>query len=123
MADRLADIPRSTLADAARLVTGIAEREGGTVGRFRLSARSRISSGLAVVFGVPAGPWTWVTTGTGRHRIAPRRRRALYGGFGHPVAEVSHPGGRGRGAWDRVEAEAERRVPELFERAVDEAVR
>ena len=121
-ADRLADAPARAIADASRQIEAVAERVGGTVAGQRLTTRTAISGSRAVIVGVPPGPWSWITDGTGAHVIRPKTAEALFGGYGHPVRRVAHRGSKGRGAWRRVVAQANSIVPDVFSDAVHKAV-
>jgi hypothetical protein len=82
----------------------------------------------AVVFGKPTGFWVWQNTGTSAHSIpsrkATKRARYLYAnGYDHPTnLQVRHPGASGRGAWRRVQAQADQEVFPIFVDAVRTAI-
>jgi hypothetical protein len=130
----IAKLPQAAMEDACKQVEKIARDVGSSVGpiHFRkrsgkLTAITRIkgrgkTTAEATVYGVPTGPWVWVTSGTSGHTI-PRQRsrgnrkvRYLKGvKYGHPYGKpVHHPGASGKGAWKRVVTRAEVEVPKAF---------
>ena len=58
----------------------------------------------------------WVTTGTAAHDIRRRKRGPMR------KMTVRHPGTRGRGAWHKVIARAQRVVPAIFADEIGEAL-
>lgn len=136
--DEIARLPQTAMVEATKAVERIAREVSATVGpvalgrkgrRTKLRAITRIkgrgtASAEATVYGVPTGPWVWVTSGTGAHTIAPRSRgrgkarttRYLKGDrYEHPIGRpVQHPGATGKGAWRRVVQRAETEVPKVF---------
>lgn len=114
---RLSDLPAAYIDEAAATFTRIAERNGGTMmGRYQLTAaeesRRVTPDGASIMmYGSPAGFWTWKESGASAHTIRPRRKKALAGGLGHPVrGPVRHPGFAGQEAWTRTVAQAEEEI-------------
>jgi hypothetical protein len=140
--ERLNDLPAVGMVTATELVEKIAREEGGRYAmhlgkkkrRVRLTAITRIKrstdSAQATVWGVPTGPWVWVTSGAGAHLIPKRKPtarnpRPMFGqGFEHPVQrmQLHHPGSHGRGAWRAVQERARREVPDIFREEVRKMV-
>lgn len=133
----LARLPQTGTRAAAKEVERIAREVSSTIGpvslgrkgrRTRLRAITRHIAGTTgsaslIVFGVPTGPWVWVTSGTGAHTIPKTRTRGkqrttryLKGDkYSHPYGKpVTHPGASGKGAWRRVQQRAAQRVPEVI---------
>ena len=145
--DALAELPRTGMLDATKVVERIAREVGASVGpvalgkrgrRTKLDAVSRIrGSGNqieATVWGKPTGPWVWVTSGTKPHTIPKARGRGRgkarttrylkAGGYEHPIGvPVHHPGASGRVAWHKVVQRAQVEVPKAFQDAVRKAIR
>ena len=119
---RLTAVPADYIDQAAATFTRIAERHGGTMmGRYKLTAaeRSRRATpeGASVLmYGSPAGFWTWKESGVGPHLIRPRNKLALAGALGHPIrTSVVHPGFAGKQAWSAAVDEAVAELNDLLE--------
>lgn len=134
--DELARLPQTAMTDAAKAVERIAREVSASVGPVHLGKRKRsvrlrvISRGVkgsaraaeTTVYGVPTGPWVWVTSGTASHVIPKQRarksRKTRYmkgDGYAHPIGRpVTHHGAHGKGAWRKVVQRAERDVPQAF---------
>ena len=138
---RLRRLPDSFADDAAELFTGIAERNGGRIMRYQLTAdekRRYVHDGgvTLIMAGTPPGFWVWREDGTKPHRIAPKRRRRirgrkrrgglaprLGGGVRVQYGPVTHPGIRGRKLWTRTVEQGAQAMGEAAQRALDQAVR
>jgi hypothetical protein len=140
----LAKVPETATKAATRGVERIARAKGDEIGpvhlgrkkrTVRLRAVSRFRGGgnhvQARVWGLPTGPWVWVTAGTGAH-VIPKARRGKArttrylkaAGYAHPIGRpITHPGARGKGAWRQVQRQAAREIPLLYAQAVAKAVR
>jgi hypothetical protein len=140
-------LPSVGMKDATKAVERIAREVSSSVGPVTLGKKGRrvklraITRGVkgsarsaeATVYGVPTGPWVWVTSGTGRHVIpkksvrqaANRQVRFIKGDrYAHPYGkQVVHPGASGKGAWRKVVLRAERDVHEAFVDAARKAMR
>ena len=137
--EAVARLPRDGMVEAARAVERIGREIGASVGPVSLGRKGRrvklraVAIGLKAssdsaevnVYGVPTGPWVWVTSGTRPHTIPKtaarargkgRKTRYLKGDrYAHPYGQpVHHPGASGKGAWRRVVARAETEVPQVF---------
>lgn len=118
---RIRDVPAAYIDEAIATFTQVANRLGGTVMGYQLTAREenrRVTpEGASVtVFGSPAGFWTWRETGARPHTIRPRGKRALAGALRHPVmGPVVHPGFAGRQAWTRTVEAATAEINALAE--------
>jgi hypothetical protein len=144
--NNLAKVPETATRTATRHAEKLAKAEGDAVGpvhlgkrkrTVRLRAVSRFKGGgnhvTARVWGLPTGPWVWVTAGTQPHVIPKARRgrgkqrstRYLKGaGYEHPIGRpITHSGATGKGAWLRVKRNAARQVPRVYAQAVAKAVR
>ena len=138
---RLRRLPDGFADEAAELFTGIAERNGGRIMGYRLTAdekRRYVHAGgvTLIMAGTPPGFWAWRETGTKPHRIAPKRRRRirgrkrrgglrprLGGGVGVQYGPVRHPGIAGRQLWTRTVDQATQAMAAAAQAALDEAVR
>jgi hypothetical protein len=134
-------LPDSFADEAAELFTDIAERNGGRVMGYQLTAdekRRYVHAGgvTLIMVGTPAGFWTWRETGAKAHRIAPKRRRRvkgrrkrrgglqprLGGGVGVQYGPVRHPGFAGRRLWTRTVEQATSAMAQAAQQALDRAV-
>lgn len=128
----VAAIPDAGLYAAAKLVKKLADEQAqratgdGTMAAgvrrpIKLKARDKgirpLNDGRAIlVVGAPAGPWSWLTSGTAAHDIRRRKRGPMR------KMTVRHPGSRGKGTWLAVIARSEQLVPAVFVDLVDRAV-
>ena len=124
IADDVAAIPDAGLIAAAKLVKRLADEQARRVagadgltgnGRRPIKLRARdmgirsVGGGRAVlVLGQPAGPWSWMTSGTRPHDIRRRKRGPMR------KMTVHHPGTRGKGAWVAVIDRSQTLVPRVF---------
>ena len=160
---RLTHVPAAYADEAVALFTLIAEKNGGRMmGRYQLTVaeakRYVYDEGCTLIlYGTPAGFWTWAETGTSAHEIAAKKRRKaaagrrrghgatrghaptftgrpakrkkkaqrqpgrVYGGYGHPVRRVRHPGTSGRRAWTKTVDEATPKLTQALELALAQA--
>lgn len=125
---RMKDLPAAYIDEAVAVFTRIAEHNGGTMmGRYQLTAveksRKVTPDGASVLmYGSPAGFWTWRESGASGHTIRPRRKLALAGALGHPVrGPVRHPGFGGQQAWTRTVAQAEEEISDALDDLADRA--
>lgn len=141
----LARLPQTGTRAAAKEVEKIAREVSGTIGPVTLGRKGRrvklraitrhvrgtTGSASLIVYGVPTGPWVWVTSGTGSHvipkkKIGGKARTTRYikgDRYAHPYGkQVIHPGATGKGAWTRVVRRAEQRAPEVMRDEVRKAV-
>lgn len=132
IAQDVAAIPDAGLYAAAKLVKKLADEQarratgdgtmaGGVRRPIKLRARDKgirpLNDGRAILIqGTPAGPWSWLTSGTAPHNIRRRRKGPLR------KMTVHHPGTRGKGTWLDVIARSEDLVPAVFRDLVDRAV-
>jgi hypothetical protein len=128
LADAVAKVPRSAMIAAAKATKKIAleqARPRTMKGKKRraitLKARdkdlpARAGSARIRVYGTPSGPWVWITDGTDPHTTRRRKRGPM------KKMTVRHPGTAGHGAWRKVCAQASVEVPEIFRKAIFEAV-
>ena len=136
----VARLPRNATLAGAKAVEKVARDVAAGVGPVTLGRKGRrvklraitrkkgsFNDPTAIVYGVPTGPWVWVTAGTGGHVIPKARRRGKARttrylkapGYAHPYGKpVHHPGATGKGAWRRVVSRAGR---EVHNAALDEA--
>jgi hypothetical protein len=140
----LSKVPETATRAATRHAEKIARAEGDSIGPVHLGKRKRTVRLRAVsrfrgsgnhvqarVWGLPTGPWVWVTAGTQPHVIPKARRgkarttRYLKApGYEHPIGRpILHSGASGKGAWLRVKRACARQVPKVYAQAVAKAVR
>lgn len=132
IAKDVAAIPDAGLYAAAKLVKKLADEQarhatgdgtmaGGVRRPIKLKARDKgirpLNDGRAIlVQGTPAGPWSWLTSGTAPHAIRRRKRGPMR------KMTVRHPGTRGKGTWLQVVARSEQLVPPVFRDLVDRVI-
>lgn len=124
-------LPRSSMIAAAKAAKKIASTEGTSAGSpikghkrkgMPLRARDDIRQTTATtvtcrIQGVNVAGWVWRTHGTKPHRIRRRKRGPK------SKLTVQHPGSRGIGSWDRVQARAKVIVPRIFDDDVARVLR
>ena len=131
LAGEVEDLPFSSMIAAAKAAKKLVADEGariagadGMKGKkkrgLKLRARDdiRTSGGtttIRVQGSVPA--WIWANTGTAPHAIRRRKRGPMR------KMTVHHPGTRGRGGWDRVAAQIEKVVPQIFDTELAKVLR
>lgn len=140
----LAKVPETATRQATRAAERIARAKGDEIGPVHLGKRKRTVRLRAVsrfrgrgnhvqarVWGLPTGPWVWVTAGTGTH-VIPKARRGKArttrylkaAGYEHPYGKpLIHPGAHGKGAWLKVKRRCAMQVPKVYAEAVHKAVR
>jgi hypothetical protein len=136
LAKEIHELPHAAMVQFAKRAKAIAEEEGRRAGSplrkgksvIKLSAFTEIKTSAGVttctIQGYPVGPWVWRTTGTTGHTIPRSRKgsgakaRYLHAQrYEHPIKvppPIRHPGGRGAGAWTRVQKRIAEEVPEVF---------
>lgn len=127
LAGQLRDVPDKAILPTVKAIKKDAASIGGTMTnaskrgvKLRAVDRQFPGKGEGVkvwrIQGIPVGPWVWATDGTAAHQIRRRKRGKLR------KMTVTHPGGSGRGAWNKVVARAEQIVPAVFSDTVDELI-
>jgi len=106
--------------EAARATGGDGVLTGTKRRGIRLRLFDDITTGHTVTFltikARPAGPWVWVTSGTGPHKIRRRKRGPLR------KMTVDHPGTRGAAAFTRTRERIARVLPGIFRDELHSAV-
>ncbi len=136
MADDVAALPTAIVTDAAADVDRLARAAAAAAGFATMSGLGAelattptfiegTKEASADVEGTPAGAWAIVNSGTKPHAVAPRMKKALAGGLGHPVRGPvkTKRGMAGRHVWrNAVAPQLDDLLAGVAERHLDEVV-